>query len=181
MAASTVAIVSSCPVCIPHAVIDIFTETAKFAAKLALDISEQVYAEIVDSQDDEAAAEQDSAVYQNVISMHGNAIQTHNLLEQVQGLVCKALVGLNCATKKVSVRRRLQVIDCTNTTLSGYVDNCSKPSCENPTKLCDGSFNYQYISQLAGGEYHKEQCGIYVFCHVQLILNCPICFFLSWL
>ena len=42
---------------------------------------------------------------------------------------------------------RMQVIDCTNTSL-GYFDNCGKPSCKNPMRLCDGSFNYEYISQL---------------------------------
>jgi hypothetical protein len=155
-------------------------ELAIYSTQLALDISEQVYSEIVVSQDDSAAAEKDSVIDQNVITIHGNVISTNKLLVQVQELVCNGL-KLNCEKVGVTSGRRLRVIDCTNTTLSGYVDNCSKPSCENPTKLCDGSFNYQYISQLAGGEYHKEQCGIYVFYHVQLILNCPICFFLSWL
>ena len=145
MAACTNAI-PVCSVCAPFTAVEIFTETAKFAAVLALDISEHVYAEIVDSQDDDAAEEQDSAVYENVITIHGNVIATHNLLSQVQRFVSGTQKG-------ASSRRRLQVIDCTNTTLSGYVDNCSKPSCENPTKLCDGSFNYQYISQLEGGEY----------------------------
>jgi hypothetical protein len=146
MANCDVGVVTVCPVCSVPVVLGIITETLKFAAKLALDISEHVYAEIVDSQDDDAAAELDSAVYENVITIHGNVIATHNLLKQVQSIVSGAQTG-------ASSRRRLQVIDCTNTTLSGYVDNCSKPSCENPTKLCDGSFNYQYISQLAGGEY----------------------------
>jgi len=177
MANCDAGIATVCPVCSVPVVLDIITETLKFAAVLALDISEHVYAEIVDGQDGDAAAEQDSAVYENVITIHGNVIATHNLLLQVQRIV----TGTDTRLRNKGVIRRLQVIDCTNTTLSGYVDNCSKPSCENPTKLCDGSFNYQYISQLAGGEYHKEQCGIYVFYHVQLILNCPICFFLSWL
>ena len=155
MAASTVALISSCPVCIPHAVIDIITETLKFAAVLALDISEHVYAEIVDGQDDDAAEEQDAAVYENVITIHGNVIATHNLLLQVQ----KIVTGTESGLRNKGVIRRLQVIDCINTTLAGYVDNCSKPSCENPTKLCDGSFNYQYISQLVGGEYHSRTMG----------------------
>ena len=152
MAATTVAIFSSCPACIPFTVVNIVTETAKFAALLALDISEHVYAEMVDSQDGDAAEEQDSAVYENVITIHGNVIATHNLLKQVQIIVSGSQTG-------ASSRRRLQVIDCTNTTLAGYVDNCSKPSCENPTKLCDGSFNYEYISQLEGGEYHNRTMG----------------------
>jgi len=130
----------------------VITESATFGIQLALDISEQVNAEIVDGQDGDAAAEQDSAVYENVITIHGNVIATHTLLSQVRTIVSGFQTG-------ASSRRRLQVIDCTNTTLAGYVDNCSKPSCENPTKLCDGSFNYEYISQLEGGEYHNRTMG----------------------
>ena len=115
MAASTVAIVSSCPVCIPHAVIDIISETLKFAAVLALDISEHLYAEIVDGQDGDAAAEQDAAVYENVITIHGNVIATHNLLLQVQ----KIVTGTESGLRNKGIIRRLQVIDCINTTLAG--------------------------------------------------------------
>ena len=153
MAACTVAI-PICPVCIPFTAVDIITETAKFAILLALDISEHIYAEIVNGQNGAAAAEQESAVYENVITIHGNVIATFNLVSKVE-----SILG---AQTGASSRRRLQVIDCINTTLVGYVDNCSKPSCENPTKLCNGSFNYQYISQLEGGEYHIEQWDIYV-------------------
>jgi hypothetical protein len=130
-----------------------------FACQLALDISEHVYAEIVDEQDDDAAKDQAAAVYENVITIHGNVIATHNLLSRVQTIVS----GTNSGLKQKGVIRRLQVIDCTNTTLAGYVDNCSKPSCENPTKLCDGSFNYEYISQLEGGEYHNRTMGYLCF------------------
>jgi hypothetical protein len=152
MSLCTVALVSSCPVCVPFGFLGSITENAIFAVVLALDISEHVYAEIVDGQDGDAAAEQDSAVYENVITIHGNVIATHNLLSQVRTIVSGLQTG-------ASSRRRLQVIDCTNTTLAGYVDNCSKPSCENPTKLCDGSFNYEYISQLEGGENHNRTIG----------------------
>lgn len=172
MAACTVAI-PICPVCLPLTAVDIITETIKFAAVLALDISELLYAEIVDGQDDDAASEQDSAVYENVITIHGNVIATFNLVSKVESIL-GAQAG---ASPK---RRRLQVIDCINTTLVGYVDNCSKPSCENPTKLCDGSYNYEYISQLERGEY-IELWDFYVFYHMRLLLNCPICFLLSWL
>jgi hypothetical protein len=152
MALSTVAIVSFCPVCLIFGIGKSITEVAKFALVLAIDISEQVYKETVDSQDGDAAANQDSAVYENVITIHGNVIATHNILKNVEKIVSGLQTG-------ASSRRRLQVIDCTNTTLAGYVTNCSKPSCENPTKLCDGSFNYEYISQLEGGEYHNRTMG----------------------
>ena len=152
MALNTVAMVSTCPVCLPYMLVGAIFESAVFACQLTLDISERVYAEIVDGQDGDAAAEQDSAVYENVITIHGNVIATHNILKNVEKIVSGLQTG-------ASSRRRLQVIDCTNTTLAGYVDNCSKPSCENPTKLCDGSFNYEYISQLEGGENHNRTIG----------------------
>jgi len=94
-----------------------------------------------------------------VKTIHGNIIATHKLLLQVQTIVTGTYTGL----KDKGAIRRLQVIDCINTTLVGYVDNCSKPSCENPTKLCDGSFNYEYISQLEGGEYHNRTMGVFMY------------------
>ena len=84
MAVTTVAIISSCPVCITFGIGGAITETAKFAIVLAIDISEQVYKETVDSQDGDAAADQDSAVYENVITIHGNVIATHNILKNVE-------------------------------------------------------------------------------------------------
>jgi hypothetical protein len=102
----------------------------------------------VDGQDGDAAAEQDAAVYENMITTHGNILIAGNNLLTVLDYV----TGIKQKTDKLT-RRRMQVVDCTNTTL-GFVDNCRKPSCENPTRLCDGSFNYEYISQLKGGENH---------------------------
>jgi hypothetical protein len=116
MSLCTVALVSSCPVCVPFGFFGTITENAIFAVVLALDISEHVYAEIVVGQDGDAAAEQDSAVYENVITIHGNVIATHNILKNVEKIVSGLQTG-------ASSRRRLQVIDCTNTTLAGYVDN----------------------------------------------------------
>jgi len=143
MAASTVAI-PVCAVCIPFTVVDIITETAKFAILLALDISELLYAEIVDGQDGDAASEQDSAVYENVITTHGNVIAVGQLVEQLLTLHGVARTGGGFS------RRRLQEIDCISMTLG----NCTtkKPFCEDPTQLCDGSVNYKYISQLKSGE-----------------------------
>jgi hypothetical protein len=136
-------------------VLGLFTETATFALVLVMAISEHLYAEIVDGQDGDAAAEQDAAVYKNMIITHRNLGFTHNLLETVRTIV----TGTDTGLRNKQVIRRLQVIDCINTTIVGYVDNCSKPSCENPTKLCDGSYNYEYISQLERGESHSRTMG----------------------
>jgi hypothetical protein len=139
---------------------------AAFALSLTKDISEHLYGEIVDGQDGDAAAEQDTAVYKNVITIHGNIITTFNLLRDVA-----AVHGIQAGTG--ASRRRMQVIDCTNTTL-GYVDNCSKPSCENPTRLCDGSFNYEYISRLEGGEKHSRAMGCVCIKSRAHTINLPI-------
>jgi hypothetical protein len=131
----------------PIAALSTTTEIAIFAAVLALDISEQVYAEIVDGQDGDASAEQESAVYQNAITTHGNVIAVGQLVEQLLTIHGVARTGGGFS------RRRLQVIDCISTTL-GNDYNCTtnKPLCEDPTQLCDGSVNYKYISQLKRGE-----------------------------
>jgi hypothetical protein len=148
MASCDAGMFTICPVCTLPVVFTIFTESAAFALMLAMDISEHVYAEIVDDQDDAAKDERPSAIYENVITIHGNILTTYYMLSNVLTIVS----GIKT---KVGARRRLEVIDCTNTTL-GYVDNCSKPSCEDPTRYCDGSFNYKYISELESGEsYHR--------------------------
>ena len=143
MAVSTNAI-PICLACTPVTVLDIITETAIFAAGLALDISEKVYTEIVDEQDSDTKKEQDSAVYKNVIINHGNIIAVGQLVEQLLTIHGVARTGGGFS------RRRLQEIDCISMTLG----NCTtkKPLCEDLTQLCDGSANYKYISQLKGGE-----------------------------
>ncbi len=150
MSSCDTGLVTVCQVCSIPVIFETVTENAIFALTLAMDISEHLYGEIVDGQDGDAAAEQDAAVYENVITIHGNILTTHNDLLNVLSIVS----GIKQKTDKLA-RRHMQVVDCTNTTL-GFVDNCRKPSCENPTRLCDGSFNYEYISQLKGGEDHNN-------------------------
>jgi hypothetical protein len=141
-------LVAVCQVCSIPVLFDIVSENAMFALTLAVDISEHTYAEIVDGHYGDSASEKAAAAYENVITIHRNILTTNSVLKNVLDIV----TGVKT---KVGARRRLEVIDCTNTTL-GYVDNCRKPSCENPTRFCDGSFNYEYISQLKGGENHNR-------------------------
>jgi hypothetical protein len=151
MSSCDTGLVTVCQVCSIPVIFEVVTENAAFALLLAMDVSEHLYGEIVDGQDGDAAAEQDTAVYENVITIHGNILTTHNDL-------LKVLTIVSGMKPKIDSLRRLQLADCTNTTL-GYVDNCSKPSCENPTRFCDGSLNYGYISQLEGGEIHNRTTG----------------------
>ena len=66
--------VSLCQVCSPLIVLVIVTENDVFPIMLAIDISKHLHAEIVDDQDGNATAEQDNAIYENVITIHGNII-----------------------------------------------------------------------------------------------------------
>jgi hypothetical protein len=147
MALCIISVGSFCAPCVVPSISESIMESLLFTLVLAVDVSEHVYAEIVDDQDDAAKDELHSAVYENVITIHGNIISTHKMLSNVLTIVSG--IEQNTSTR----RRRMQVVDCVNTTL-GYVGDCRKPSCENPTRLCDGSFNYEYISQLEGGENH---------------------------
>jgi hypothetical protein len=137
-----------CPTCTVPTVLGFITGNVAFALTLAVDISEHTYGEIVDGHYGDSASEKAAAAYENVITIHRNILTSNSVLKNVLDIV----TGVKT---KVGARRRLEVIDCTNTTL-GYVDNCRKPSCENPTRFCDGSFNYEYISQLKGGENHNR-------------------------
>ncbi len=148
MAVCIIPVTPLCAHCVVPSFLESIMESLLFALVMAVDISEHVYAEIVDGQDGDAAAEQNTAVYENLITVHGNILTTHNDLLNVLSIVS----GIKKKTDTLA-RRHMQVVDCTNTTL-GFVDNCRKPSCENPIRLCDGSFNYEYISQLKGGEDH---------------------------
>ncbi len=179
MAVCIIPVTPLCAHCVVPSILESIMESLLFALVLAVDVSEHVYAEIVDDQDDAAKDELHSAVYENAITIHGNIISTHNMLSNVLTIVS----GIKQKTDKLT-RRRMQVIDCINTTL-GFVENCSKPSCENPTRFCDGSFNYEYISQLEGGADLDTTSTMECFCfhHDQLIPHCPIwiLFLLSWL
>ena len=140
---------SFCQFCAVPMILKILLMAVILAMTLAVDISEHLYAEIVDNQDADAVEEIGSVVYQNVKTIHGNIMATFRKLGQVSDML-----GLVKAKTDRLPNRRLEVTDCISTTL-GYVNNCSKPSCETPTRFCDGSFNYEYISQLEGGENHN--------------------------
>jgi hypothetical protein len=158
-----------CPVCTLPVIFKTITGDVIFALNLAMDISEHLYTEMLDGTVGDVESERITATYENVISIHGNILTTHNDLLNVLSIVS----GIKQKTDELA-RRRMQVVDCTDTTL-GFVDNCRKPSCENPILFCDGSFNYEYISQLKGGEDHNNTAIVCLFIqsHVWLIPNPP--------
>lgn len=126
------------------------------SVQLALDLSVWNYDETVTPVNEEAGEEQYTAVYENLFVINENIVTSHGDIEKI-------LIMLNGIRSNTGVtRRRMEVIACTNTT-DGYLDNCNKPSCENPTRLCDGSLNYDYISQLKGGETCDNTKGCCIF------------------
>jgi hypothetical protein len=171
MAASDLGFISVTPTCIVPSVLATVTKIAISAVESALGNSEQTYAEIVDSQDGDFAAEQEAAVYQNVVVIHGNVISTFTLVQQLQVMLGGIQEGL--ADDKDEKNRRLQLTDCTST-VNGYILQCNKPSCEDPSRLCDGSFNYKYISQLKSGMmFYTIICFYFHYkTHTTLKLNC---------
>ncbi len=156
-----------CQPCSLPIVFKVITGNVIFALNLAIDISEHLYAEMMDGTVGDVESERITATYENVISIHGNILTTHNDLLNVLSIVS----GIKQKTDQLA-SRRMQVVDCTDTTL-GFVDKCRKPSCENPILFCDGSFNYEYISHLKGGEDHNNtEIGcLFIQSHVWLIPN----------
>ena len=123
-----------------------------YAISLSLDLSEVLYAELVDERDDEFRGEKINDVHANVITVNGNVISIFNTVEHLRVLLGGIQDGL--ADDEGEKNRRLQSIDCIST-VNGYTLQCNKPSCEDPIRLCDGSFNYMYISQLKSGKFTR--------------------------
>jgi hypothetical protein len=151
-----------CAPCAIPVILGTIATIAIFALKLAIGISDQIYKEVVEIQNAAATAAKSNSVYDNLFIINDNIATTHTAVSQILTIVA----GIQPKTDLIQARRRMQVVDCTNTT-DGYLDNCNKPSCENPARLCDGSLNYAYISQLKGGENHINTMEYYcLFNHV---------------
>jgi hypothetical protein len=121
-----------------------------YAITLSLDLSEVLYAELVDERDDEFRGEKINDVHANVITVNGNVISIFNTVEHLMVLLGGIQDGL--ADDEGETNRRLQLIDCISTA-NGYTLQCNKPSCEDESRLCDGSVNYKYISQQKFGKF----------------------------
>ena len=121
-----------------------------YAISLSLDLSEVLYAELVDERDDEFRGEKINDVHANVITVNGNVISIFNTVEHLRVLLGGIQDGL--ADDEGETKRRLQLIDCISTA-NGYTLQCNKPSCEDESRLCDGSVNYKYISHQKFGKF----------------------------
>jgi hypothetical protein len=145
--------------CLPFKITQMLLEGLVFAITLSLDLSEVLYAELVDERDDEFRGEKINDVHANVITVNGNVISIFNTVEHLRVLLGGIQDGL--ADDEGETNRRLQLIDCISTA-NGYTLQCNKPSCEDPTRLCDGSFNYKHISQLKFGKFTRFSISYFI-------------------
>jgi len=134
--------------------------------KQSSELSERIYSEVVDKDvNTKYAGGRADAIYENVITNHGNIIATFKSTRELKTMLGEISDGL-AEDREDEQRRRLQENICVFeevpdlggctcvVTIDGFQapGKCDKPSCENPTKLCDGSNNFPYIAFLRQGE-----------------------------
>ena len=135
-----------------------------FAAELALDISQKIYDEVAGGQDANYESERQTAIYQNSILNARNVITTFHATQQLKVMLGDISEGLEGIREGENNRRLLQSKTCVYTeytdgqectcvsTNYGFQSGCNITSCEDPTRICDGAYNYPYISTLLTGE-----------------------------
>ena len=149
--------------------------------------------EVVDKGKDGAfAGGRDDSIYNNVITNHGNIIQTFYATQQLKTMLGDVQTGLegDREERDEQRRRRLQSVPCTyaeglDLTDCTCVDTsrgfspapCGVISCQNENKLCDGTYNYPLISELITGKYYLFLMFlfVYIICTHAKQLSCPPC------
>ena len=156
----------------PALLLRVITETLVFASDVVLGISEQVYGEQATPSDQEGETEfikgRQDAIYENVITNHGNIITTFKSTLQLKQLLGGVLDNQEEDEEgNDPTRRRLQSKSCVFEEIgsdctcvltgdSGYVPGCTKPACEDIRRLCNGAFNYKYIADQRQGEFSNH-------------------------
>lgn len=137
---------------------EVLLEGIVFSVHLILDISEQIYAEVVDVQDGDYEDDRHQTTYENVITNNGNIITTFYATQQLKvmlGEISDGIANIEEDLEEEEQRRRLNEIDCVNVTGVGWKLGCTNVTCEDPARLCDGSYNFPYIAYLKGGELEQ--------------------------
>mmetsp|Transcript_2549 Transcript_2549/g.3954 ORF Transcript_2549/g.3954 Transcript_2549/m.3954 type:complete len:1065 (-) Transcript_2549:183-3377(-) len=154
---------TSAPCTIPAVTSISISAGLKFAAQIALDLSGQIYDEVVGGQNGNFGADRSNSIYDNVITNHGNIITTFAATQQLKVMLGEISEGL--AKDEDEEGRRL-LSDCVSTS-DGYQSPCDKVSCEDITRICDGSFNFRHIAYLRGAgcdELDSDGDGLYDLC-----------------
>ena len=108
----------------------------------------------MDGQDGDYSGDRSNSIYENVITNHGNIIATFYATQQVKVMLGELADAMADEEDEDDRRRRLS--DCVSTAHGYSSTDCSAVSCEDPTRMCDGSFNFPYVASLEGGEYVTE-------------------------
>lgn len=125
----------------------------EFIGRQAMDISQRIYDEVVGGKNSAYAGERQESIYENAIANHGNIITTFYATQQLKVMLGEISDGI--AEEREDENRRLAVDDCDEIS-PPYRFPCNKVSCADPTRYCDGGFNYPYIAFLKGGEFTSK-------------------------
>lgn len=163
---------TSGPCQIPAHVGRLIFEILFLTLSLAIDVSEKIYSEIVDGQNGNFEDDRQQSIYENVITNHANIRVVFAASQQLKVMLGEISEGLREEEEEEELRRRLTA-DCISTS-DGFQADCSKPSCEDPARICDGSFNFNYTAYLKGGKRRQWTLGLDL---LRVLSNPCIC---SW-
>ena len=123
---------SSAPCTVPVTAARLGSAGIHFTLKVAVSISERIYAEIAGAQDAAYESDRQMAMYENIITNHRNIITTFMATQQLKVMLGEISEDLANDDEDEGKRRRLN--DGCKSTKNGFVLLCDKPSCEDPTR-----------------------------------------------
>lgn len=131
------------------------TKVAIGLLQVLLAVSSQIYKEVVDAKNGASTKAQQEAIYDNVSTNHGNIgvlFTLGNQLKSMLGEIGEGLEDIRDSIDDEEDRRRLEEVDCKNTTDGFLSAPCFEPSCQDRRRLCDGSNNFAVIAPLRQGK-----------------------------
>ena len=142
---------------VPPAGLGFSFTTASFAAELALSIADRTYNERCEPNgaiwETNYQEIRQNAIYNNAITNGRNIITTFAATQQLKIMLGDVQAGLEADREERDDQgRRLQSDDCVDTPRGFLTAPCSEVTCQDPARLCDGSYNYPYISGLVTGK-----------------------------
>uniref|UniRef100_A0A7S4M8E9 Uncharacterized protein n=1 Tax=Odontella aurita TaxID=265563 RepID=A0A7S4M8E9_9STRA len=158
---------SSAPCTVPAQTVKFSFDLLVKITKQVVSISKKIFDVVVDGQNFRFAGDRQKAIYENVITNHGNIITTFHATQQLKVMLGEISDGIaELAEEEEEQRRRMMENGC-KSTADGYTNPCDKVSCEDPTRFCDGSFNFEYVAFLRGAgcdELDSDGDGLYDVC-----------------
>ena len=139
-----------------------------FLAEKFVVVMQKIYDEVVGGQNAAFAGARSTAIYENSVLNARNIITTFYATQQLKVMLGEISDGLEGDQEVRDDRRRLvekkeckyteesdldSECTCVLTEEYGFQRGCNITSCEDRTRVCDGAFNYPYISKLLTGEF----------------------------